>query len=116
MLLHVRESWEVTVSRLEPDELCEERKRLVGGAHGNGAREGADDRDDAKYEVKYGHSPTEPPAQGGLGGLKKAILVTRVYIHMAVCVQCIWIRSLWCSFRLVPTLQPPWRQIALFPA
>lgn len=49
---HVRESREITVSLLELDELCEERHRLVGSAHGNGAREGADDRDHTKYEVK----------------------------------------------------------------
>ena len=65
-LLHVRESREITVLRLEPDELREERQRLVGGAHRNGTCKCADDRNEAKYEVKDGHSFTDPPAQGRL--------------------------------------------------
>lgn len=66
MLLHVREHREITVSRLEPDELREERECLFGGAHGNGAREGADNHDDTKHKVKYGHSPTDPLLRGTL--------------------------------------------------
>uniref|UniRef100_J3MCP1 Uncharacterized protein n=1 Tax=Oryza brachyantha TaxID=4533 RepID=J3MCP1_ORYBR len=62
----VRESWEVAVLRFEPDELSEERQRLVGGAHGNGACKGADDRDEPKYDIEYGHSFTDPLAQGCL--------------------------------------------------
>lgn len=65
-LLQVRESWEIAVLRLEPDELGEERQRLIGGAHDNGTREGANDRDKAKYNIEYKQSFTDPPAQGCL--------------------------------------------------
>ena len=61
----LRESREITVLRLEADELCEERQRLVGGAHCNGTSKGADDGNEAKYKIKHGHSFTDTtPAQG----------------------------------------------------
>ena len=65
----LRESRKITVLRLEPDELCEERQRLVGGAHCNGTGKGADDGNEAKYEIKHRQSFADPPAEGRLGCL-----------------------------------------------
>uniref|UniRef100_A0A0A9GIT2 Uncharacterized protein n=2 Tax=Arundo donax TaxID=35708 RepID=A0A0A9GIT2_ARUDO len=65
----LRESREIAVLRLETDELCEERQRLVGRAHGNGTGKGAYDGNEAKDEIEYRHSFTNPPAQGRLRGL-----------------------------------------------
>jgi hypothetical protein len=64
-----RESREITVLRLELDELCEERQSLIGGAHCNGASKGADDGNEAKYEIKHRQPFADSPAQGRLGCL-----------------------------------------------
>jgi hypothetical protein len=70
MLLNVnvglRETWEITVLCLKPDEPCEERQCLVGSAHGNGASKCANYGNEAKYEIKYRYSITNPPVQGCL--------------------------------------------------
>lgn len=63
----LRECREVVVLGPEPDELSEERPRLVGGAHGYGAPEGADERDDPQDEFE-GRDPTVDPTRG-LGGI-----------------------------------------------
>lgn len=82
---HVRQGWEIAVLRLEPEELREEGQRLVGCAHGDGAANGGDHRDEAEDEVEHGQPaggrPAAAPAaggghleHGGLGGLLPAVL------------------------------------------
>jgi hypothetical protein len=62
----LRESGEITVPRLELNELCEERHNLIGSAHGNGTCKGANYGNEAKYEIKYRYCFTNPPAEGRL--------------------------------------------------
>ena len=51
--MHARQRRKIIVLRLEPEELREERQRLVGGAHGDGAADGGDHRGEAEDEVEH---------------------------------------------------------------
>jgi hypothetical protein len=59
----LREHGEITILQFELDELCEERQHLIDSAHGNGTCKGANYGNEAKYEIKYRYSFTNPPAQ-----------------------------------------------------
>jgi hypothetical protein len=74
------ESREITVLCLEPDELCEKRQCLVGSAHGNGASKCANYGNEAKYEIKYRYSFTNPPVQVQ-GCLRCLTMLTASFHH-----------------------------------
>lgn len=67
LYIYSRKRGEVVVLGSEPDELGEERERLVHGAHDDGAPEGADKCGDPQDEVED-RDPTVDPTRC-LGGI-----------------------------------------------
>ena len=88
----LREGGQVAVLGLELDELREEGERLVGGAHGDGASDGAHDGEEPEEDVGDGRGAADArrhrPHQGRLGALP--VLDHHVLRHRLGLIKSYW--------------------------